>query len=83
MRYSRLATSVSRNANGRTKSVVFDIPGVCIDIIQAVNWYNLPSNQFNQRISLLDQLTTSKQSCQCNIPWNIRFNTTSITLRNV
>ena len=83
MRYSRLARSVSRNANGRTKNVVFDIPAVCINIIQAVNWYNLPLNQFNQRISLLDQLTTSKQICQCNIPWNVRFNSTSITLRNV
>jgi len=83
MQYSRLARSVSRNANGRYKRVVLDIPGVCINIIQVINWYNLPENQFNQYLSLIDQLTTSKQRCQCYKPWNVGFNSTSITLRNV
>jgi hypothetical protein len=83
MRYSRLARSVSRNANGRSKTLVFDIPASCINLIQAVNWYNLPENEFRQRILVLDQLTKSKQFCTCTIPWNVKFNSTSRTLRNV
>lgn len=83
MRYSRLARSVSRNANGRSKTLVFDIPSSCINIIQAVNWYNLPESQYLDRIFVLDELTQSKQRCICTIPWNVIFNSTSRTLTNV
>ena len=82
MRYSRLAKSVARNANGRSSVKVFDIPPICINIIQAVNWYKINETEFREKNLILQQRNNSKQFCSCNIPWDINFNTTSQTLRN-
>lgn len=83
MRYAYLARSLTRSANGRSKTVIFDVPSSCINIIQAVNWYNLPEKLFEERLIELNILNKFKQRCICTIPWNIRFNSTSRTLRNV